>query len=58
MGATSDVLGACETVVVKVVELVMKELTLDKLDTVGIGSTLLGQGRRGRMHLFGEEGVW
>ena len=51
MGAITDVLGACETVVVKVVELVMKELTLDKLDTVGIGSTLLGQGRRGRLPL-------
>ena len=50
MGATTDVLGACETVVVKVVELVMKELTLDKLDTVGIGSVehTAGAGKEGK----------
>ena len=38
MGATIDVLGACEMVVVMVVELVTDELTLDKQDTMGIGS--------------------
>ena len=38
MGSTIDVLGACEMVVEKVVELAMEELTFDKLGTVGIGS--------------------
>ena len=35
MGATIDVLGACERLEVMMVELVMEELTLDKLETVG-----------------------
>ena len=33
MGATTDVLGACERLVVMVFVLIMKELTLDMLDT-------------------------
>ena len=35
MAATTDVLGACGRLVVVVVELVMEELTLDMLDTMG-----------------------
>ena len=35
MGATIDVLDASERVEVMMVELVMEELTLDKLETVG-----------------------
>ena len=38
VGSTTDVLGVCETVMLVVVQLVVEELTLDKLDTVGIVS--------------------
>ena len=38
MGATTDVLGVCEMVVLMVVELVREEITLDKLDTGITGS--------------------
>ena len=50
MGSTIDVLGACEMVVVEVVERAMEELTFDKLDTLDIGSVehTAGPGKEGK----------
>ena len=68
VGATTDVLGACERLVVMVVVLVMEELTLDMLDTTdsvehtagaekGRKAAPLGSGR-GRVGLAAAPTVW